>query len=260
MQVNRFRFPAIGIAALLVFAIAGCQSANQTADEGALTDFDRLETPSVAHYSMLDSQRTYGQMTQRLDRVEEQGRDLFRADYDVEGGVSGTSRLVFDAETGSPLRIRSTQKMRDMEATTEMVYEKGRVRRIMNSPARPGADTTYTDIPPDTKDWMQVGFLLQATELANVDTLRMPFYQGFGRAFVDTATLVNMGVDTVQVPAGVFDAYRIHIEFAGSQADFYVESGGENRVLRHEVPGRAGTLNTVLIPAPESGADTTATG
>ena len=99
---------------------------------------------------------------------------------------------------------------------------------------------------------MQSSFLVQAMDLAAMegDTLMLNFYQGFGTTFVQPAEIVVQGIEQVSVPAGDFDAYRVHIFYGGAEADLYVEVDGEGRLLRHDVPGRNGVLSTVLIPEP----------
>jgi hypothetical protein len=237
--------------ALLSLSLSACQSekTDKEDDASASMDMNSLVIPSVNYFQMQDSTQVYGKMSQSVENVNEDGRDLVRVTFDIWGGVDGKSILFFDEQSGAPVRIIAEQTFQDMEMVNSSYYLGDQVMRIVSVPVQDTQDTVYTSIPENTRDWMQSTFIIQALDLESLvgDTLKIPFYQGFGQAFVETATVVVVGAQQISVPAGDFEAYRVHIDFAGSMAEVYIEKDGEKRLLRHDVPGRFGPLSTVMI-------------
>ncbi len=236
--------------AALVFAgFNGCQQAPKTQPDDRF-DLSKLKTPATYYYQMQDTVQVYGKMKQELNRVSEDGRDLIRIDFDIYGGVSGETELRFDANSGAMVSMLSKQEFRGQTMNNNSYYEDGQVVRIMDTPMKATQDTLHMNVPPHTYDWMQASFLIQTMDLESMigDTTQMTFYQGFGRAFVDTADVTVVGREAVSVPAGDFDAYRVHLDFHDSQADFFIQADGDGKVLKHIVPSQGGGLATVLIP------------
>ncbi len=241
------------LTAIFSLVLIGCQ-AEKTADEnlGGL-DFSKLEIPSTYYYQMGDTAQVYGQMFQKLERIEEDGRDLVRATFRIYGGANGESKILFDPDDGSPVKMVSTQDVQDTKITSTSHFAEDHVLRVISAPVSDIQDTLITSISGMTYDWMQSTFLVQAMDLESMigDTLQLQFYQGFGTAFVQPGFITVLGTKPVTVPAGEFDAYHVRIDYAGAGADLYIEQGGEQRMIKHDVPGRTGTVSTVLIPESE---------
>lgn len=118
-----------------------------------------------------------------------------------------------------PLSAHREGRLARASAALDLTYGEGAVSgeaTVRADSARPGqhaGDTRRVEVdrelPPGTLDSNMLVAALLASPLAPGDTLRYPIFRP-GRGVVEARALVA-GADSVEVPAGTFDTYRVQL-------------------------------------------------
>ena len=219
--------------------------------------------------------------------------DSFTYDVRFEGDPLGTLRVIYGRTDDGRIRVREsvsgtlgdevttyvmTSDLRPVSArrdgrlarasaALDLAYSEGRVTgeaTVRADSARPGQRagdtrriTVDRELPPGVLDSNMVVAALLASPLVPGDTLRYPIFRP-GRGVVEAMALVA-AADSVEVPAGTFDTYRV--ELATDQGDFFLWVTRETpRVLVRET-FRGRPVEVVLraigaeAPAPDTASD-----
>jgi hypothetical protein len=155
----------------------------------------------------------------------------------MTGRVEQTTTVELMRE-GAMHRVEQRGTGRGLPMATDLTYEGGRVKGRTSNPAADGSVKAF-DIDSAVGavvDDNALQALVPALPLAEGASWSFTMFSS-GQNKLVPMTLTVTGRDTVEVPAGRFDAWRV--EATGSQATlgFYVTSAAPRRVVRVEVVG-----------------------
>ena len=218
-----------------------------------MKQFTILAAFGVAALQPADAQPTgpinYAALTARIDSfvVIVQGNTLgfqrtviertetgFRVVDDVT--ISPIMTQHTEVELGLDGAMRSTKQkgqVRGQDATIEIAYHDGRAKGHATIPSSAGALTTTIDttVVAGAIDDNLLTALLPAMEWSPSASFTVPVFLS-SKGYVQSLTLTVKGTETITVPAGTFEVYRI--DLAGGQAPvaMYVTTAIPRRLVR----------------------------
>lgn len=149
-----------------------------------------------------------------------------RVREEVSGSLGNETTTYVMSSDVRPLSARREGRLARASALLDLTYRDGAVSgvaTVRTDSARPGQRAEDTrrvevdrELPPGVLDSNMLVAGLLASPLAPGDTLRYPIFRP-GRGVVEARALVA-GADSVEVPAGSFDTYRVQL--ATDQGDF----------------------------------------
>ena len=164
----------------------------------------------------------------------------------MTGRVEQTTTVEFTRD-GSLLRVEQRGTSRGVPMATDLTYGGGRVKGRSSNPA---ADGSVTAFEIDSA----VGAVVDDNALVAL-VPALPLGEGAGWSFtlfssgqnkLIPMTLTVTGRDTVDVPAGRFDAWRVAVAGGPAPLAVFVTTAAPRRVVRIEVVGSP--LEFVLAP------------
>ncbi|MDB4917212.1 MAG: hypothetical protein JWM95_4856 [Gemmatimonadetes bacterium] len=126
-----------------------------------------------------------------------------------------------------------------MVAESDLTYGNGRIKGMIRLPQPTGK---VTDLPIDTVavagivDDNFYAALIPALPWAPAASITLPVFVG-GKNETQQWKFTVQGTESVTVPSGTFDAYRIGVEGAPSRLTTYVEVAAPHRVLKVTAAG-----------------------
>ena len=213
---------ALPIAALALLALAGCKSETTTLSGEALVSDIPWPASEVARYRLLDGDDEKGSGVLTID--SQGGRVTFRQTFESEDFKDAVEAVV-DGVTMEPESVQRAIDGPDGERRWEVLYEGGVAKVVQHSEDDERQDNL--SVPTRSYDsWTDV-FLWRTIE----------FRDGYEASYSDvlSATLARpqvisqtvrvMGKETVVVPAGTFEAWRLEIRSDdGSQEAWYADT------------------------------------
>ena len=164
-----------------------------------------------------------------------------------------------------PLSARREGRLARASAALDLTYRDGAVSgeaTVRADSARPGqraADTRRVkvgrELPPGALDSNMLVAALLASPLVPGDTLRFPVFRP-GRGVTEARALVA-GADSVEVPAGTYDTYRVQL--VTDQGDFvlWVTRGTPRTLVRQVFAARPVEVLLRSVGPEEPSPDTT---
>ena len=141
---------------------------------------------------------------------------------------------------GSVRQVDQVTTQQGQRAETHLTYAAGRAKGSSSAPQQDGSVKRFdvdTALPPGTIDENAVPFVVPALPLAAGKTFTMTFFTPSENA-IKVLTFKVGSPESVSVPAGTFQAFRI--DATGSRVPFtmYVTSDAPRRVLKTEFAGQ----------------------
>jgi hypothetical protein len=156
------------------------------------------------------------------------------------GAFQQQTTVVLDPADGSVRRLDQVTTQQGQKAETHLIYAAGRVKGSSSSPQQDGSVKRFdvdTAPPPGTIDENAVPFVVPALPLAPGKTFTMTFFTPSENA-IKVLTFKVGASESVSVPAGTFQAFRIDV--TGSRVPFtmYVGTDVPRRVVKTEFVGQ----------------------
>ena len=141
---------------------------------------------------------------------------------EVELGVDGSLRST-----------KQTGKVRGQDATIEIAYHDGRAKGLATIPSIGGALTTNIDttVASGAIDDNLITALLPAIEWSPSAWFTIPVFLS-GKGYVQSLTLTVKGTETMTVPAGTFEVYRIDLSGGQAPVAMYVTTATPRRLVK----------------------------
>lgn len=158
----------------------------------------------------------------------------FRVVDDVQIGPIMNQHTEIELAADGALRAtRQTGQVRGQQTTIEIAYTDGRARGSATTPSIAGLKAVAIDttIAAGAIDDNLITALLPAMAWAPAATFTLPVFLS-GKGYVQSITLTATSTETLTVPAGTFEVYRV--EMAGGQAPvaMYVTTAVPHRLVK----------------------------
>jgi len=158
----------------------------------------------------------------------------------ANGAFQQQTTLVLEPATGVVRQVDQVTAQQGQKVETHLTYAAGRVKGTSAAPQADGSVKRFdidTALPPGTVDENAVPFVVPALPLAPGKTFALTFFTPSENA-VKVLTFKVGGPETVTVPAGTFQGFRIDV--TGSRVPFtmYVGTDALRRVLKTEFVGQ----------------------
>ncbi len=160
------------------------------------------------------------------------GSNWVLTEVDKIGTLDQTAAVTVDGTTLKPLGEQKTIKSQGTDATVDTTYQGGKldIKAVVN-----GQNKSATlDVPSDSLDNDQIIVTLRALKFAD----------GYQGSYVNvngaTATKLNttvrvVGKESVTVPAGTFDAWKVELRFGGQATQYtWYQVDAPNQLLQYD--------------------------
>lgn len=147
----------------------------------------------------------------------------------------------------SPRSVRQEGRALGIDTEIRVDYAGGRATGRARTPTREGTvEEREIDVavPPGVVDDNTLHSLLPALEWGPGAAWVVPVLAS-GKGTVVASTLRVTGIETVEVPAGTFEAYRVVLERKDGPTAFWVSTGSPRRVVK--VASLAAPFEAVLV-------------
>jgi predicted Zn-dependent peptidase len=202
--------------------------------------FDRL-VPVTLEYRVMVQGNPLGQAAQRLERATEGGRQVLRvsSSMNVASFVQQSDTITVDAATLAPLRVRQSGTTGGQPASVTLDYDGMHVSGHAHVPSRTGVHDAAVDttLAEGTLDDDELSALLPALPLASGGRWVVNAFSG-GEGVVRTLTLKVAGEDSVTVPAGTFQCWRLEVTGGQTPLTFYVSKAAPFALVKYELVGQ----------------------
>jgi zinc protease len=201
---------------------------------------DRL-VPVSYEYRVMVQGNPLGQAAQSLERVTEGGTQVLRliSHMGLASLVQETDTITVDAATLAPIHVRESGMSRGQPASVALDYQGAHVTGHAHVPTPAGVHDAAVDttLAEGTLEEDEVSALLPALPLASGGRWVLNVFSG-GEGVVRTLILKVAGTDSVTVPAGTFDCWKI--EMTGGQVPFnyYVAKAAPHVLVKYEMVGQ----------------------
>ena len=213
---------ALPIAALALLALAGCKSETTTLSGEAIVSDTPWPASEEAHYRLMDGDEVQGDGLLRITSVN--GLLTLRQEFESEE-FKDTVEAVVDGVTMEPESVQRAIDGPDGERRWEVLYEGGVAKVVQHSEDDERQDnlsvpTRSYDSWTDVFLWRTIDFR-DGYEASYSDVLSATL----ARPQVISQTVRVDGKETVTVPAGTFEAWRLEIRSEdGSQEAWYADT------------------------------------
>ena len=141
-----------------------------------------------------------------------------------------------EVELGADGSMRSTRQkgqVRGQTASIEITYQDGRAKGLATIPSAAGSLTTTIDttVVAGAIDDNLITALLPAIEWSPSASFTMPVFLS-GKGHVQSLTLTVKGTETMTVPAGTFEVYRIDLSGGQAPVAMYVTTTSPRRLVK----------------------------
>jgi zinc protease len=201
---------------------------------------DRL-APGTLEYRVMVQGNPLGQAAQRLERATEAGRQVLRisSTLSIASFVQQNDTITIDAATLAPIRIRQSGMTGGQPASISLDYDGTHVTGHAHVPTREGVHDAAVDttLAEGTLDDDEVGALLSALPLASGGRWVVNAFSG-GEGVVRTLTMRVAGEDSVTVPAGTFQCWKVELTGGQTPLTFYVGKAAPYALVKYELVGQ----------------------
>jgi zinc protease len=201
---------------------------------------DRL-VPAVDSYRILVQGNPMGQATHTLTRITTGDRQVLRFTSDMAMGAfaQGTDTIDLDATSLAPIRVRQAYTGGGQATTLALDYDGTHVTGHSHMPSPQGVHDAAIDttLAAGTFDDNQVMSSLLALPLADGARWVFATFDG-GRGAIMTQTATVAGTDSVTVPAGSYDCWKIELTGGEAPLNLYVTKAVPAILVKYEFVGR----------------------
>ena len=214
------------VLAALTLAIAAAPASAQTAGPINFASLVARTDSFVvrAQGNTLGFQRTVIERTETGFRVTDdvQINPIMTQHTEVDLGLDGTMRST-----------KQKGQVRGQDATIDIAYQDGRARGVATIPSMAGAVTTTIDttVTAGAIDDNLITALLPAMDWSPSASFTVPVFLS-GKGYVQSLTLTVKGTETITVPAGTFEVYRIDLSGGQAPVAMYVTTGVPRRLVK----------------------------
>ena len=234
---------ALALLSLGISPAAGQGQAAAPATPGPFAA-DRLAPGSFA-YRVLVQGRPMGQTAVAIERGTEGGRPVLRltSSTTIGSSVQMNDSMMMDAAGLAPIRIRQNWTAGGQQGVVALDYDGSHVKGHVHVPEHAGvrdagvrdADVDTT-LAPGTFDALQMTRVLPALPLAGRGRWTLTAYVG-AEGVVRTLTVWVSGGETVTVPAGTFDCWKVEMSGGQMPMDFYITKAAPYLLVRYAQVG-----------------------
>ena len=181
-------------------------------------------------FSILLQGNALGYQTSKLERADGGWRysEVLRIATMVSQDV--------DVRFSDKLEMRSVKgsgKQAGQDANVDVTFTNGHAKGISTTPAQAGPKTVNvdTDVPPGTIDGNLVSVIAPALKWSSGAKFTLPVFAS-DKGSVVSYTLTVSGEESVKVPLGTFDAYKVDVTGGDQPLTFWMEKVAPNRLLK----------------------------
>jgi hypothetical protein len=165
---------------------------------------------------------------------------------DVQIGPIMTQHTEIELAADGTLRsTRQTGQVRGQQTLIDIAYANGRAKGTATAPSVAGVQTTAIDttVAPGTIDDNLITALLPAFAWAPNATFTIPVFLS-GKGHTQPLTLAVQAMESLTVPAGTFEVYRIEMVGGSAAVALYVTTAAPHRLVK--IAPRGAPLEFVL--------------
>ena len=158
----------------------------------------------------------------------------FRIVEDVQIGPIMSQHTEVELGPDGMLRsTRQTGQVRGQNANIEITYHDGRAKGSATTPSAAGLVTTAIDttVGAQSIDDNIVTTLLPALEWAPGASFSMPVFLS-GKGYEQSVTLTVKGTETMTVPAGTFEVFRVDLSGGQAPVAMYITTEVPRRLVK----------------------------
>ena len=138
-----------------------------------------------------------------------------------------------------PMKATQSGKQGPMEVKIDVTYADGRAKGSATAPQPTGtAKEIAVDaaVPPGTIDDNMISIVMPTLKWKSGSSFKIAIFQSSKNA-VTVATVSVTGEESVKVPAGTFDAWKVDIAGLDAPITVWIEKAGEHRMLKQVLVG-----------------------
>ena len=138
-----------------------------------------------------------------------------------------------------PMKATQSGKQGPMDVKIDVTYADGRAKGSATSPQPNGtAKEIAVDaaVPAGTIDDNMISVVMPTLKWKNGSSFKIAIFQSSKNA-VTVATVSVTGEESVKVPAGTFDAWKVDIAGLDTPITVWIEKAGEHRMLKQVLVG-----------------------
>jgi hypothetical protein len=158
----------------------------------------------------------------------------FRVVDDVQiGPILNQHTEVELAPDGTLRSTRQKGQVRGQHASIDITYHDGRAKGTATTPSLAGAVTTTIDtaVTSGAIDDNLITALVPALDWSPSASFTLPVFLS-GKGYVESLTLAVKGTETVTVPAGTFEVYRVDLSGGQAPIAMYVTTQAPRRLVK----------------------------
>jgi zinc protease len=225
-----------GIAPITLTDIEGnpiAPSDLQVTSSGVSFDASGLQ-PMTLEYRILFQGNPFGTATTNLVREG----DSWTASTRVQAGPTAQSSEVRFTDDFTPISLSSSVSQGGTELGSELELTNERVTGTVRLPEQMGGERQIdTEVPEGTLLSGMDAFALATADLSVGDTIAIPLFTEQSGSVVQ-ATFRVTGEESVTVPAGTFDTYRLEMSAGPQNGTLWVRREAPHLTLRQEFEGQ----------------------
>ena len=186
--------------------------------------------PRVDSFVVMVQGRALGFQRTALERTE----DGLRVVDDVQIGPIMTQHTEVElAADGSLRSTKQTGTVRGQNTTIDITYHDGRAKGSATTPSMSGLVTATIDttVTAGAIDDNLITALIPALEWSPTATITLRVFLS-GKGYVQSLTLSVTGTETLTVPAGTFDVYRIDLSGGQAPVAMFVSTDAAHRLVK----------------------------
>jgi hypothetical protein len=189
--------------------------------------------PRTDSFAVLMQGRAIGSTRETIERTAEGYR---LTSVQQMAGMSQSTQVDF-SPTLAMRHVKQSGQVRGAEMKIDVVYAGGRARGTATTPGQQGMKTIAVDtvVPAGAVDDNVLQSLLPTLPLAEGKSFTVDVFAS-GQGISKPVTIQVSGADTVTVPAGSFDAWRLLVTGGPVPVTFWV-SKADPRVVKMAITG-----------------------
>jgi hypothetical protein len=230
LTAARYLFP---LAVLALFAGSSCGGDDELAASGPVLGSIPWQLPETSRYRLLEGDDEIGSAVLSMDAVET--NTTFSQTFEFpEREITDEVRATAGAETLEPKTVSRTVAGPEGERTWDATYEEGQV--IVHQEDEDDERTDTLAVPLSSYDTWTDLFLWRTLDFREGYEVK---YLGvvtadFAKPDVITITLKVKRPETVEVPAGTFEAWRLEIKAGGRTQKAWIANNDERTLVRYD--------------------------
>ncbi len=224
------------LAAALILAAVACSDDNGATISGGGPVLGEIPwtVPEAATYSLSDGDKEIGSAELSIE-TGDAPEDTFRQSFEFpDRDITDDVEVGANSETLAPSKVRRVVNSPDGERTWDAVYAGGTVSVVQRDEDDERTDTI--DTPPTVYDTWTDLFLWRTLDFREGYEVKYDAVvtAEFVKPNVITIALKVTGLESVTVPAGTFEAWRLEIRSGGRTQKAWIADDGERTLVRYD--------------------------